>query len=141
MTPPGRPIEPEVLVTVLDALRRSVPAWRGGRMSAAAIERGTEVRSQVRDWINVDIKRDPDEDSTCGTAFVGANPSRITLNNDVCSCGSTKIPGAVTLHEVGHAMGFFHVSDRRLRVHGSPGPPACRAPPEPLSGAIHSNRS
>ena len=109
----GRPIEPEVLVNVLDALRRSVPAWSGGRMAAAAIETGPEVRSQARDWINVDIKRDPEEDRTCGTAFVGANPGVITLNNDVCSCGSNKIPGAVTLHEVGHAMGFFHVNDRR----------------------------
>ncbi len=109
----GRAIEPEVLASVLDALRRSVPAWSGGRLAAAAIETGTEVRPPARDWMIVDIKRDPEEQRTCGSAYVGANPGSITLNNDVCSCGSNKIPGAVTLHEVGHAMGFFHVSDRK----------------------------
>ncbi len=109
----GRAIEPEVLANVLDALRRSVPAWSGGRMSAAAIETGTDTRPETRDWINVEIRRDPKEDRVCGTANVGANPGSIILNDDVCSCGSNKIPGALTMHEVGHTMGFFHVGDRR----------------------------
>ena len=108
----GRAIEPEVMVRVLDAIRQAVPAFTGGRYSAAAIETGTESRSQTLNWINVDIKRDPAERRICGQAFIGANPGRITLNDDVCSCGSNKIPGAVTMHEVGHAMGFFHVDDR-----------------------------
>lgn len=113
----GRPIEPEVLAVVIDALRRAVPAWSGGRMSAAAIETGVETRPPVTDWMNVDIKRDPKETRVCGFAYIGANPGSITLNDDVCSCGSNKIPGAVTMHEVGHAMGFFHVGDRRSLMY------------------------
>jgi hypothetical protein len=107
----GRPIEPEVLVIVLDALARSVPLYTGGVYSAA-IETGTGVRPEAAGWINVDMVRDPDERSTCGTSFVGRDPGLITLNSDVCSCGSNKIPGALVMHEVGHALGFFHVSDR-----------------------------
>ncbi len=108
----GRAIEPEVLAVVLDALGRAVPAWTGGRFSALAIESGPDDRPQASGWINVVIRRDPSERRTCGFAYVGANPGTITLNDDVCSCGSNKIPGAVVLHEVGHAMGFFHVNDR-----------------------------
>jgi matrixin len=108
----GRPIEPEVLTRVFDAIRQGVPAYTGGRYTVAALESGTDARAQVANWINVNIQRDPNEKRICGRAFVGANPGQITLNDDVCSCGSNKIPGAVTMHEVGHAMGFFHVSDR-----------------------------
>lgn len=108
----GRAIEPEVMVRVLDAIRQAVPAFTGGRFAAAAIETGSDVRPPAQNWINVDIKRDPAEKRTCGTAFIGANPGTITLNNDVCSCGSNKIPGAVTMHEVGHALGYFHVGDK-----------------------------
>lgn len=113
----GRAIEPEVLVSVINALHRAVPAWSGGHMTAAAIESGSEPRPPAEDWINVDIKRDPHEDRICGTAMIGANPGSITLNDDVCSCGSNKIPGAVTMHEVGHAMGFFHVGDKRSLMY------------------------
>ena len=108
----GRAIEPEVMTRVLDGIRAGVQAYSAGRYSAAAIETGTETRAQAQNWINVDIRRDPAEKRVCGYAYVGANPGSITLNDDVCSCGSNKIPGAVTMHEVGHAMGFFHVSDR-----------------------------
>jgi Matrixin len=109
----GRPIEPEVLAVVLDAIRRAVPAWTGGKLSALAVDSGVEDRPQATGWINVNIRRDPSERRTCGQAFVGANPGTITLNDDVCSCGSIKIPGAVVLHEVGHALGYFHVSDTK----------------------------
>jgi hypothetical protein len=107
----GRSVEPEVLAVTLDALRRAVPAYTAGTYQAGTIETGRDARSETTGWINVDFRRNTGG-NTCGTSFVGRNPGVITLYIDVCSCGSNKVPGAVTMHEVGHAMGFFHVSDR-----------------------------
>jgi Matrixin len=107
----GKAVEPEVLAVTLDALRRAVPAYTAGHYSVAAIETGTDVRAAATDWINVDFRREHAAGTPCGLSFVGRNPGTITLYEDVCFCGSIKVPGAVTMHEVGHAMGFFHVAD------------------------------
>jgi Matrixin len=113
----GRSVEPEVLAVTLDALRRAVPAFTAGHYSAAAIETGGDVRPGAPGWINVDFKRQSGSDVPCGTSFVGRNPGTITLYEDICSCGSVKVPGAVTMHEVGHAMGFFHVGDKNSLMY------------------------
>ena len=113
--PDGRAVESSVISTTIGAIRRAVPAFTGGHYSAAAIETGTESRSAAPGWINVDFERagKPGSHDFCGRAYVGRNPGAITLWVDVCDCGSIKVPPAVTMHEVGHAMGFFHVSDKR----------------------------
>ena len=60
-------------------------------------------------WINVNILRDPASD-VCGRAKVGVDPGEITLYDDRCGCGSQKIRGRTIAHEVGHALGFWHIA-------------------------------
>ncbi len=107
----GRPIEPEVLALVVGTIPRAVQSWTGGKYSAVQIDQGVEARPAATGWINVLFKRDP-KSTLCGQARVAGNPGQITLWDDRCSCGSIKVPAAVVVHEMGHAMGFWHVADR-----------------------------
>jgi hypothetical protein len=112
----GATFDPSTVPDVVEAVRRAVPIFSGGRYNAT-IETGTDVRAGAAGWVNIDIQRTtttgaPGTLVTCGTSFVGSNPGTITLYYDVCGGCGHKIPGDIVVHEVGHAMGFFHVSDK-----------------------------
>jgi hypothetical protein len=111
-----RAVEPEVLAVVLPAIRKAVTDWTNGVLSVTTLETGTETRPRTEGWIVVNITRNYSSDY-CGAAYVGSTQGEIELVNDRCNCGSNKISGAIVAHEVGHALGFWHVSDRNSLMY------------------------
>ncbi len=74
------------------------------------IEEGSADRDQDG-WITV---QSLDDDDYCGRAWIGRPAGGIWINPD-CPIA------AVTRHEIGHAMGFFHAESRAHLMNPSPG--------------------
>jgi Astacin (Peptidase family M12A) len=132
-----------VLKVVLPSIERAVTAWSNGSLSVAALETGKETRQRTEGWIVVNITRNY-KSTYCGKAYVGSTIGELELVDDRCSCGSNKISGAIVMHEVGHAMGFFHVNDRGSVVYPYvPGrcPPGSRSESERYHSALAYGRT
>ena len=90
--------------------RRTVPALTGGRFQVTRWETGPTKREPEAGWIVIeraDLGRE-----VCGRARVGAVSGQIWLHSDnVCNLD------AVFAHEIGHALGFFHVNTLGALMH------------------------
>src|SRR5262245_53166719 len=104
-------VEPELLTVAAGRARRSVSMWTGGQLKVGTVESGPSDLRDANGWIVVNFLRDLSRNICATGASIAANPGVVTLNIGRCGCGSTKVPPAIVLHEIGHVLGFYDLTD------------------------------
>jgi hypothetical protein len=93
----------QTAVQLQSVARRMIPELTGGRLRVVRWETGPTPRAPQPGWIM--IERQDQQDRICGRALVGASAGQIFLDgNRLCRVD------AVFAHELGHAVGFWHVN-------------------------------
>jgi hypothetical protein len=91
------------------AARDTLPAMTGGRLTVAAFESGTAARADQSGWIVAEVIDDAEQ--PCGRGNVGASAGHVWLNAATkCNYLGNRVDPSVFAHELGHAIGFYHVT-------------------------------
>lgn len=98
------------------AARVAIPALSGDLRHVAAFETGATLRPDAVGWIVVEIVND--DAQPCGRTFIGAAAGHSWLNIIArCQFGGFEVDPPLFAHEIGHAVGFFHVAEVGHLMH------------------------
>lgn len=127
-------LQPATVAAYEAAARAVVPALTGGRLSVTAWETGPDVRSERAGWIVTELVNDAN--ANCGRSMIGAAAGHVWINTaEKCHRNGDRVATAsVFAHELGHALGFYHI-DRDGLMRTPVPPDAAPTALERLHGA------
>ena len=104
----GEPVPSAITNRIAQGLVEAVSAWTGGKFSSK-VEIGPDTREGIDGWVTVKFYN-PSDSTACGRSEVAGTRIWLDYLDPKCRCSGVVAPSIVA-HEVGHALGFWHVDN------------------------------